>query len=92
MLPQGLGRKRHHRRRARASGTRPFQPVTGLVWRGTAFGGARGRTGVPRIVDRYMDGKIGIGDPITHTMPLDRINGAPGLMHEGKPIRSVITF
>jgi S-(hydroxymethyl)glutathione dehydrogenase/alcohol dehydrogenase len=72
--------------------TRPFQLVTGRVWRGTAFGGAKGRTDVPRIVDWYMDGKIDIDDLITHTMPLDRINDAFDLMHEGKSIRSVVVF
>ena len=72
--------------------TRPFQLVTGRVWRGTAFGGAKGRTDVPRIVDWYMDGKINIDDLITHTMPLDKINDAFHLMHEGKSIRSVITY
>ncbi|MEM7124072.1 MAG: S-(hydroxymethyl)glutathione dehydrogenase/class III alcohol dehydrogenase [Pseudomonadota bacterium] len=72
--------------------TRPFQLVTGRVWRGTAFGGAKGRTDVPKIVDWYMDGKINIDDMITHTMPLDDINEAFHLMHEGKSIRSVITY
>ena len=72
--------------------TRPFQLVTGRVWRGTAFGGARGRTDVPKIVDWYMDGKINIDDLITHTMPLDKINDAFELMHEGKSIRSVIIY
>jgi len=72
--------------------TRPFQLVTGRVWRGTAFGGARGRTDVPKIVDRYMEGKINIDDLITHTMPLDRINEAFDLMHEGKSIRSVVVY
>ena len=72
--------------------TRPFQLVTGRVWRGSAFGGARGRTDVPRIVDWYMDGKIAIDPLITHTMPLDRINDAFDLMHEGKSIRSVVVF
>ncbi|MDA1101963.1 MAG: S-(hydroxymethyl)glutathione dehydrogenase/class III alcohol dehydrogenase [Proteobacteria bacterium] len=72
--------------------TRPFQLVTGRVWRGTAFGGAKGRTDVPKIVDWYMDGKINIDDLITHTMPLERINDAFGLMHAGKSIRSVVTF
>ena len=72
--------------------TRPFQLVTGRVWKGTAFGGARGRTDVPRIVDWYMDGKINIDDLITHTLPLDRINEGFDLMHEGKSIRSVVTF
>ncbi len=94
MLPQGVGRKYHHRRRRRRPGnaTRPFQLVTGRVWRGTAFGGAKGRTEVPRIVDWYMDGKINIDDLITHTMPLEMINDAFDLMHEGKSIRSVITY
>ena len=72
--------------------TRPFQLVTGRVWRGTAFGGAKGRTDVPRIVDWYMDGKINIDDLITHTMPLDDINNAFDLMHAGESIRSVVTF
>ena len=72
--------------------TRPFQLVTGRVWKGTAFGGARGRTDVPQIVDWYMEGKINIDDLITHTMPLDEINGAFDLMHEGKSIRSVVVY
>jgi len=72
--------------------TRPFQLVTGRVWRGTAFGGARGRTDVPKIVDWYMEGKINIDDLITHTMPLDQINDAFDLMHEGRSIRSVIVY
>jgi S-(hydroxymethyl)glutathione dehydrogenase/alcohol dehydrogenase len=72
--------------------TRPFQLVTGRVWKGTAFGGARGRTDVPKIVDWYMDKKINIDDLITHQMPLDRINEAFDLMHEGKSIRSVVVF
>ena len=72
--------------------TRPFQLVTGRSWKGTAFGGARGRTDVPRIVDWYMDGKINIDDLITHTMPLDTINDAFDLMHEGKSIRSVVLY
>jgi len=72
--------------------TRPFQLVTGRVWRGTAFGGAKGRTQVPGIVDWYMNGKINIDDLITHTMPLDEINTAFDLMHAGESIRSVITF
>ena len=72
--------------------TRPFQLVTGRVWKGTAFGGARGRTDVPKIVDWYMDGKINIDDLITHTMPLDKINDAFDLMHEGKSIRSVVLY
>jgi S-(hydroxymethyl)glutathione dehydrogenase / alcohol dehydrogenase len=70
--------------------TRPFQLVTGRVWRGTAFGGARGRTDVPRIVDWYMEGKIRIDPLITHTMPIDRINDAFDLMHEGASIRTVV--
>ncbi len=72
--------------------TRPFQLVTGRVWRGTAFGGARGRTDVPKIVDWYMAGKIEIDPMITHTLPLERINEAFDLMHEGKSIRTVILF
>lgn len=72
--------------------TRPFQLVTGRVWRGTAFGGARGRTDVPKIVDWYMDGKINIDDLITHTLPLDEINTAFDLMHDGKSIRSVVVY
>ncbi|MBL1430625.1 MAG: S-(hydroxymethyl)glutathione dehydrogenase/class III alcohol dehydrogenase [Robiginitomaculum sp.] len=72
--------------------TRPFQLVTGRSWRGTAFGGARGRTDVPKIVDMYMDGRINIDDLITHKMPLTRINEAFDLMHAGKSIRSVVEF
>lgn len=72
--------------------TRPFQLVTGRVWKGSAFGGARGRTDVPKIVDWYMEGKINIDDLITHVMPVERINEAFDLMHEGKSIRSVVTF
>ena len=72
--------------------TRPFQLVTGRVWKGSAFGGARGRTDVPKIVDWYMEGKININDLITHTMPLDKINDAFDLMHEGKSIRSVVVY
>ncbi|NQV20253.1 MAG: S-(hydroxymethyl)glutathione dehydrogenase/class III alcohol dehydrogenase [Rhodospirillales bacterium] len=72
--------------------TRPFQLVTGRVWRGTAFGGAKGRTDVPKIVDWYMDGKINIDDLITHTMPLDDINNAFDLMHSGESIRSVVVY
>ena len=72
--------------------TRPFQLVTGRNWRGTAFGGAKGRTDVPKIVDWYMDGKINIDDLITHTMPLDDINNAFDLMHSGQSIRSVVLF
>jgi S-(hydroxymethyl)glutathione dehydrogenase / alcohol dehydrogenase len=72
--------------------TRPFQLVTGRTWKGTAFGGARGRRDVPKIVDWYMEGRINIDDLITHVMPLDKINDAFHLMHEGKSIRSVVTF
>lgn len=72
--------------------TRPFQLVTGRVWKGTAFGGARGRTDVPKIVDWYMDGKINIDDLITHVLPLERINEAFELMERGESIRSVVTF
>ncbi|MDG2087660.1 MAG: S-(hydroxymethyl)glutathione dehydrogenase/class III alcohol dehydrogenase [Arenicellaceae bacterium] len=72
--------------------TRPFQLVTGRSWKGTAFGGARGRTDVPKIVDWYMDGKINIDDLITHTMPLGEINNAFDLMHAGKSIRSVVLY
>ncbi|HEY2891623.1 MAG TPA: S-(hydroxymethyl)glutathione dehydrogenase/class III alcohol dehydrogenase [Dongiaceae bacterium] len=72
--------------------TRPFQLVTGRSWRGTAFGGARGRTDVPKIVDWYMDGKIQIDPMITHQMPLSDINKAFDLMHAGKSIRSVVNF
>ena len=72
--------------------TRPFQLVTGRVWRGTAFGGAKGRTDVPKIVDWYMDGKVNIDDLITHTMPLADINKAFDLMHAGESIRSVVVY
>jgi S-(hydroxymethyl)glutathione dehydrogenase/alcohol dehydrogenase len=72
--------------------TRPFQLVTGRVWKGSAFGGARGRTDVPKIVDWYMDKKINIDDLVTHVMPLEKINTAFDLMHQGESIRSVITF
>ena len=72
--------------------TRPFQLVTGRNWRGTAFGGARGRTDVPRIVDWYMEGRINIDDLITHTLPLADINQAFDLMHAGKSIRSVVVY
>ncbi|WIO75182.1 S-(hydroxymethyl)glutathione dehydrogenase/class III alcohol dehydrogenase [Porticoccaceae bacterium LTM1] len=72
--------------------TRPFQLVTGRSWKGTAFGGARGRTDVPKIVDWYMDGKLNIDDLITHTMPLEKINDAFDLMHRGESIRSVVLY
>ena len=93
-LPPRLGPIHHHRRRAAGAeiATRPFQLVTGRVWKGTAFGGARGRTDVPKIVDWYMDGKIEIDPMITHTMPLADINKGFDLMHEGKSIRSVVIY
>lgn len=72
--------------------TRPFQLVTGRVWKGTAFGGARGRTDVPKIVNWYMEKKINIDDLITHTMPLEKINEAFNLMHAGESIRSVVLY
>jgi S-(hydroxymethyl)glutathione dehydrogenase/alcohol dehydrogenase len=72
--------------------TRPFQLVTGRNWRGTAFGGAKGRTDVPEIVDWYMDGKIEIDSMITHRLTLDEINKGFDLMHEGKSIRSVVVY
>ena len=72
--------------------TRPFQLVTGRVWKGTAFGGVKGRTQVPKIVDWYMDGKINIDDLITHTLPLARINEGFDLMHRGESIRSVVVY
>jgi len=72
--------------------TRPVQLVTGRIWKGTAFGGARGRTDVPKIVDWYMDGKIDIDPMITQTMPLDDINKGFDMMHHGEGIRSVVKF
>lgn len=72
--------------------TRPFQLVTGRVWQGSAFGGARGRTDVPKIVDWYMEGKINIDDLITHVLPFNEINHAFDLLHRGEAIRSVITY
>ena len=72
--------------------TRPFQLVTGRVWKGTAFGGARGRTDVPRIVDWYMEGRINIDDLITHVLPFDRINEGFDLMRRGESIRTVVTY
>ncbi|MDQ7017793.1 MAG: S-(hydroxymethyl)glutathione dehydrogenase/class III alcohol dehydrogenase [Robiginitomaculum sp.] len=72
--------------------TRPFQLVTGRSWRGTAFGGARGRTDVPKIVDMYMEGRINIDDLVTHTLSLEQINHGFDLMHEGKSIRSVVIY
>jgi S-(hydroxymethyl)glutathione dehydrogenase/alcohol dehydrogenase len=72
--------------------TRPFQLVTGRVWQGSAFGGARGRTDVPKIVDWYMEGRINIDDLITHVMPVEQINDAFELMHRGESIRTILTF
>ena len=72
--------------------TRPFQLVTGRSWRGTAFGGARGRTDVPRIMDWYMDGKINIDDLITHLLPFEQINEGFELMRRGESIRTVLTY
>ena len=72
--------------------TRPFQLVTGRVWRGTAFGGVRGRSELPGYVDDYLAGKINIDDMVTHTMGLEDINRAFDLMHDGKSIRSVVLF
>jgi S-(hydroxymethyl)glutathione dehydrogenase/alcohol dehydrogenase len=72
--------------------TRPFQLVTGRVWKGTAFGGAKGRRDVPKIVDWYMEGKINIDDLITHKLKLADINHGFDLMHEGKSIRSVVVY
>jgi S-(hydroxymethyl)glutathione dehydrogenase/alcohol dehydrogenase len=93
-LPPRLGHERDHRRAPAGAeiSTRPFQLVTGRVWKGTAFGGARGRTDVPKIVDWYMEKKIEIDPMITHTMPLTEINQGFDLMHEGKSIRSVVVF
>ena len=94
-LPSRLGRQRSSSASpapAQEIATRPFQLVTGRVWKGTAFGGARGRTDVPRIVDWYMDKKIEIDPMITHTMPLADINKGFDLMHAGKSIRSVVIF
>ena len=72
--------------------TRPFQLVTGRVWKGTAFGGAKGRTDVPKIVDWYMNGQIQIDPMITHVLELDDINTAFDLMHAGESIRSVVVY
>lgn len=72
--------------------TRPFQLVTGRVWQGSAFGGARGRTDVPKIVDWYMEGRINIDDLITHVLPIEQVNEAFDLMHHGESIRTVLTF
>jgi S-(hydroxymethyl)glutathione dehydrogenase/alcohol dehydrogenase len=72
--------------------TRPFQLVTGRVWKGTAFGGAKGRTDVPKIVDWYMNGKIDIDSLVTNVMPIEKINEALDLMKKGEVIRTVLTF
>jgi S-(hydroxymethyl)glutathione dehydrogenase/alcohol dehydrogenase len=72
--------------------TRPFQLVTGRVWRGTAFGGVKGRSQLPDYVERYLKGEIKVDEMVTHTMPLEDINKAFDLMHEGKSIRSVVLF
>ena len=72
--------------------TRPFQRVTGRKRQGTAFGGARGRTDVPRIVDRYVDGRINVDDLMTHTLPLERINEGFDLMTRGESIRTVVVY
>jgi S-(hydroxymethyl)glutathione dehydrogenase/alcohol dehydrogenase len=72
--------------------TRPFQLVTGRVWRGTAFGGVRGRSELPGYVERYLAGEIKLDEFVTHTMPLEDVNRAFDLMHEGKSIRTVLTF
>jgi S-(hydroxymethyl)glutathione dehydrogenase / alcohol dehydrogenase len=72
--------------------TRPFQLVTGRVWKGTAFGGAKGRTDVPKIVDWYMEKKVNIDDLITHTLDIEEINSAFDLMRRGESIRTVVTF
>ena len=72
--------------------TRPFQLVTGRVWRGTAFGGVKGRSQLPGYVERYLRGEIKVDEMITHTMPLEEINCAFDLMHEGQSIRSVILY
>src|SRR5699024_9622338 len=72
--------------------TRPFQLVTGREWKGSAFGGARGRTDVPKIVDWYMDGKLNIDDLITHTLPLEQINEGFDMMNAGQSIRSVVLY
>jgi S-(hydroxymethyl)glutathione dehydrogenase/alcohol dehydrogenase len=94
VLSPRLGRLGDHRRRRRGPGDQDAAvPVGhGRVWKGTAFGGARGRTDVPKIVDWYMDGKINIDDLITHTMPLADINKAFDLMHSGESIRSVVVY
>ena len=72
--------------------TRPFQLVTGRVWRGSAFGGVKGRSQLPGYVDQYLSGELKVDEFITYTMPLEEINNAFDLMHEGESIRSVIHF
>ncbi|CAN5315847.1 S-(hydroxymethyl)glutathione dehydrogenase/class III alcohol dehydrogenase [soil metagenome] len=72
--------------------TRPFQLVTGRVWRGTAFGGVKGRSQLPGLVDEYLQGRLKVDEMVTHTMPIEEVNRAFDLMHEGKSIRSVVTF
>ncbi len=72
--------------------TRPFQLVTGRVWRGTAFGGVKARSELPGLVGQYLAGKIKVDEMVTHSMPLERINEAFDLMHAGESIRSVVTF
>jgi S-(hydroxymethyl)glutathione dehydrogenase/alcohol dehydrogenase len=72
--------------------TRPFQLVTGRVWRGTAFGGVKGRSQLPGLVEDYLEGRLKVDEMVTHTMPIEEINHAFDLMHEGKSIRSVVTF
>ena len=94
VLPQGMGRIGYHRGRRRGPGniTRPFQLVTGRVWRGSAFGGVKGRSQLPGYVDRYLDGEIKIDEMISEVLPLDKINDAFEMMHAGKVIRSVIKY
>ena len=93
-MPSWLGHQHHHwcGRSGKEIATRPFQLVTGRNWRGTAFGGAKGRTDVPKIVDMYMTGKIEIDPMITHVMGLEEINKSFDLMHAGESIRSVVVF
>ncbi len=94
MLPSRLGPKHHHRRRRSRQGDRhtAVPARDGRVWKGSAFGGARGRTDMPSMVDWYMEKKIEIDPMITHKLPLERINEAFDLMHEGKSIRSVVVY
>jgi S-(hydroxymethyl)glutathione dehydrogenase/alcohol dehydrogenase len=94
MQPSRLGHLDHHRVAGAGQeiSTRPFQLVTGRNWRGTAFGGARGRTDVPKIVDWYMNGKINIDDLITHVLPFAQINKGFELLRKGESIRTVLTY